>query len=194
MLLKEECKMACQAYRTTSMRLRLTRKKWDKDAPARLEALNAYYDAIQDLLPGQSLSETKPELAKSGSTVESECSEFHSNVNAIRKMHFEQLKTALATIGTTFGSAMLEDRSGSLGQRFRKHWRQANVYRKQLLDGIELHGLHFDENGPMFVAFAKALGMTARLLAADLRLESNMRSGRCSVDLDDAIRLGITTA
>lgn len=187
----QDCVLKCQAYRTTGMRLRLMRKNWDKASGSRIARLEAYYDAIQKLQPGQVLSEIEPQLARDGIAVETECTEFHSNVNAIRKMHFEQLKVALAAVGTSFGMSMSADKRGSLGKRFRFYWRQANVYRKQHVDGIELHGLHFDENGPMFTAFANAMGVKARAFADDLRLESNMRSGRCNADLGAAIRLGI---
>lgn len=113
-----------------------------------------------------------------------------------RLMHerHDRLVEALAAMGAYFGSMMARDVGGSLLHRIQRHMRIALDFRERNIDGVrpKLPDVFYAAEFESMATWAQAIGYrTVKALFDDLLLESDMRSGRLTLSLGDAERLGM---
>ncbi|WP_186214515.1 hypothetical protein [Burkholderia gladioli] len=113
-----------------------------------------------------------------------------------RLMHerHDRLVEALSAMGAYFGAMMARDARGSLLHRLQRHMKCALDFRQRNIDGVRptLPDVFYASEFESMVTWARAIGYrSANALFDDLLLESDMRSGRRALSLDDAERLGM---
>ena len=183
-----------RSYHVHQLRLRGLVRKNLKDAPAKVLVLNQFYDKKESLPRGLDMETEHPDLTNHANAIVAAGVTFYlARERAIVALSFAQ-KAALASIGTKFGSMMKDDAAGAVDHRFRRYRRLSNEFRRTRLDGKFLGSFVWDEDGPMFKAFAKAAGFEKPAkLACHVRAALGMRNGTVPVTLDGAIELGLTT-
>lgn len=181
-----------RSYHVHQLRLRGLIRKQMQDAPQKVQLLNQFYATKEALPPGLNIAEEHPELTKHANAIVATGDAFYvARERAIVSLHIAQ-KAALASIGTKFGAMMKDDAQGAVDHRFRRYWRLCNEFRRTRLDGKCFGSFVWDEDGPMFKAFAKAAGYAKpAVLATHVRTALGMRNGSVPVILDTAILLGM---
>lgn len=120
--------------------------------------LQQYYDLMR-MSPTATVD---ADLATEALAIEAEFAASNQRWHDLQGEAFAAKKQALAEIGKYFGTIGKQDDSCAAMVRFKRWWSRANQYRKSHLDGISLHCNVFDQDGPMFRAFSKALGVRVR--------------------------------
>lgn len=168
-------KTKVMAWRIAQMRLKNSKRQWNKLAKENIATLNKYYDAKMRLLPNLSVTEIYPEIGAAGEAIITECDKYAKAQEILANKVNEALSEALYAIGYYFGLKMameaahksddilpeLTQKCGirhSLPKKFGRYWQKANQYRRNNLDGKFMQHGAYDPDGPMFCGFAKALG------------------------------------
>lgn len=182
---------AVSRFHVADRRLKFHRKMWGVRSTGLVEVIDRFWAAERavphpDFVPADLRREGEAAIRLSVDAAD----------RRDRLMHerHERLVEALSAMGAYFGAMMARDVCGSLLYRLQRHLKFAQDFRQRNIDGVRptLPDVFYASEFESMATWAKAIGYrSAHALFDDLQLESDMRSGRRPVSLDDAERLGM---